>query len=85
MASSAASSGDIYNGQGSPKKLQHYDFIEVGTSNFRTLTQYLAWTDTSCWMGLALRTWDREKVVGIAVEPVGHLLHQLPNLPGVHK
>eukprot|EP00969_Alexandrium_andersonii_P013413 585774-Alexandrium_andersonii.AAC.1 len=54
---------------GPGKTWQHYDFIEVGTSDFRTRTQYIHQSDTTCPLGLALHTWDPEKAVGLAVEP----------------
>ena len=62
-----------------------FDFVEVGTSDFRTLVQFLVGTDTSCSMGRALLTLDPEEAVGLVVEPVGHLLERLPNLAGVYK
>ena len=64
---------------------EHFDFIEVGTSDFRTLTQYVKESDISCPFGCALRNWDPNNVRGIAVEPVEHLLKRLPALPNVMK
>ena len=64
---------------------KHFDFIEIGTSNFRTLTQFLHGSDTTCILGHALLNWDRDQVLGIAVDPVEHLLECLPVLPGVTK
>lgn len=43
--------------------MPHYNFIEIGTSNFRTLVQKEA-DDTT---------------VGISVEPISYYLNQLPN------
>ena len=62
-----------------------FDFVEVGTSDFRTLAQFLDDTDTTCPMGHALRTWTPYEAVGLVVEPVGHLFERLPNLPRVQK
>ena len=59
--------------------------MEVGTSDFRTLVQFLDDTDTTCPMGHALRTWNPDEAVGLVVEPVEHLLERLPNLAGVYK
>eukprot|EP00969_Alexandrium_andersonii_P159241 7034957-Alexandrium_andersonii.AAC.1 len=44
------------------QKWQRYDFIEVGTSDFRTLPQFVHSSDASCPLGFALRTWDPEKI-----------------------
>lgn len=49
--------------------MPHYDFIEIGTSNFRTLIQDNA-TDTT---------------KGISVEPISHYLDQLPERENVIK
>lgn len=62
-----------------------FDFVEIGTSDFRTLSQFLLGSDCSCEIGYALRTWNPSKVRGIAVEPVSHLLDRLPVLPFVRK
>lgn len=64
---------------------RHLHFIEVGASDFNTISQFLADGDSSCPMGYALRTWDVAGVRGLVVEPVKHLLIRLPNLPGVLK
>ena len=64
---------------------RHFDFVEVGTPDFRTLTQFLDGTDTSCFVGNALRTWRPAEAVGLAVDPVWHLLDRLPELHGVRK
>ena len=64
---------------------EHFDFIEVGTSDFRTLTQYVEESNISCPLGCALRNWDPNSVRGIAVDPVEHLLKRLPDLPNVAK
>eukprot|EP00969_Alexandrium_andersonii_P174493 7715026-Alexandrium_andersonii.AAC.1 len=37
------------------QKLQHYDFIEAGTSDVRALTQFVHSSDASCPLGFALR------------------------------
>ena len=67
-----------------PKNL---DFVEVGTADFRTLTQFVfdSEGDNACPLGHALRNWDPNTVRGIAVDPVGHLLNRLPDLPAVTK
>ena len=62
-----------------------FHFVEVGTSDFRTLVQFLAGTDTTCPIGHALRTWNPDEAVGLVVEPVRLLLDRLPNLRGVQK
>ena len=62
-----------------------FDFVEIGTADFRTLSQFLAGSDCSCVIGHALRTWNPNTVRGIAVEPVWHLLDRLPVLPCVRK
>ena len=62
-----------------------FDYIEIGTSDFRTLTQYVAGTDYSCPMGKALRNWSPSLVKGLAVDPVQHLLKRLPVLRGVQQ
>eukprot|EP00747_Dinoflagellata_sp_TGD_P170711 gnl/TRDRNA2_/TRDRNA2_202972_c0_seq1.p1 gnl/TRDRNA2_/TRDRNA2_202972_c0~~gnl/TRDRNA2_/TRDRNA2_202972_c0_seq1.p1 ORF type:complete len:346 (+),score=13.33 gnl/TRDRNA2_/TRDRNA2_202972_c0_seq1:117-1154(+) len=74
------------NGAGWRKQEPHwkpYDFVEIGTSDFRTLTQFLDGSDLSCPLGHALRSWAPSKAVGLAVDPVEHLLRRLPKLPGV--
>ena len=63
----------------------NYDYIEIGTSDFRTLTQYVAGSDYSCPMGKALRNWSPSLVKGLAIDPVQHLLKRLPDLEGVQK
>lgn len=62
-----------------------FDFVEIGTSDFRTLSQFVGGSDRTCEMGNALRTWNSSKVRGIAVDPVAHLLDRLPVLPFVQK
>ena len=62
-----------------------FHFVEVGTSDFRTLVQFLAGTDTTCPIGHALRTWNPDEAVGLVVELVRLLLERLPNLRGVQK
>lgn len=66
---------------------EHVDFIEIGTSDFRTLTHYVFDSEghNACPLGHALRNWDPNTVRGIAVDPVEHLLKRLPDLPGVTK
>ena len=64
---------------------RRFDLVEVGTSDFRTLTQFLEGTDTPCPMDHALRTWNPAEAVGLAVDPVWHLLQRLPDLDGVQK
>ena len=85
QSSASAADSDRHKSQQNKKHWRHFDFVEVGTSDFRTLTQFLAGTDTSCPMGHALCTWNPEEVVGLAVDPVWHLLKRLPNLVGVQK
>ena len=62
-----------------------FDFVEIGTADFRTLSQFLVGSDRTCAIGDALRTWNLDKVRGVAVEPVSHLLDRLPMLPCVRK
>ncbi len=62
-----------------------FDFFEIGTADFRTLSQFLVGSDRTCAIGDALRTWNLDKVRGVAVEPVSHLLDRLPMLPCVRK
>ena len=64
---------------------RHFDFIEVGASDYNTICQFVNGNKSSCPMGYALRTWDVAKVHGLVVEPVTHLLRRLPKLPGVLK
>ena len=85
QSSASAADSDRHKSQQNKKHWRHFDFVEVGTSDFRTLTQFLDGTDTSCPMGHALCTWNPEEVVGLAVDPVWHLLKRLPNLVGVQK
>ena len=81
----SAAESDRHYSQQEEEEWRRFDFVEVGTSDFRTLTQFLDGTDRSCPMGHALCTWNPEEVVGLAVEPVWHLLNRLPNLVGVQK
>ena len=62
-----------------------YDFVEIGTSDFRTLSQFLDGSDRTCSMGYALRSWNPYRARGLAVEPVRHLLDRLGALPSVEK
>ena len=64
---------------------KHYNFVEVGTSNFRTLCQYVDGSDRTCTLGEFLPTLDKRKCRGIAVEPVAHLLRELPDFDGLRK
>jgi FkbM family methyltransferase len=63
----------------------HYHFVEVGTSNFRTLCQFVDGTDCTCTLGNALPTVDIWKCHGISVEPVAYLLRELPDFIGLKK
>ena len=69
---------------------RHYDFVEVGTSDWGTLTQFCAGQQNTThvsWMAAEIRTsidglrWTR----GLAVEPVKEHLDALPLLPRVAK
>ena len=71
-------------------KWRHFDFVEVGTSDWGTLTQFCAGKDRHdyvSWLGADIRTsisdprWAR----GLAVEPVKAWLDALPKLPRVTK
>ena len=66
----------------------HYDFIEVGTSDYSTITHYCAHDEckASCigseiWSNLDDLSWAR----GLAVDPVLDNLNALPDLPRVQK
>lgn len=67
---------------------RHFDFIEVGTSDWCTISQYCAGDleHGSC-MGKEIRTncKDIGSVRGLAVEPVRELLRSLPRLPHVEQ
>ena len=75
---------DAHNGAANGEWLS-YDFVEIGTSDFRTLSQFVQGSDRTCGMGYALRNWNPRHVRGLAVEPVKHLLAHLPTLPLVEK
>ena len=66
---------------------KHFDFIEVGTSDWGTLTQFCAGEDNKAVLASEVRTsidslrWAR----GLAVEPVREYLDALPQLPRVSK
>ena len=66
---------------------KHFDFIEVGTSDWGTLTQFCAGEDDKAVLASEVRTsidslrWVR----GLAVEPVREYLDALPQLPRVSK
>mmetsp|Transcript_138456 Transcript_138456/g.386201 ORF Transcript_138456/g.386201 Transcript_138456/m.386201 type:complete len:430 (-) Transcript_138456:149-1438(-) len=78
-----STNGDADDGDGS----EHYDFVEIGTSNYHTFTQsaashpdgkpcawqYLRWCD------------DPTKLRGLAVDLKQRYLDQLPDLPRVTK
>ena len=66
----------------------HYDFVEVGTSTYSTITQYCAHDESnaSCigseiWSNLEDLSWAR----GLAVDPLRENLNALPDLPCVQK
>lgn len=64
----------------------HFDFIEVGTSDWCTISQYCAGDlDLGSWNGADIRTSldDLWEARGIAVEAVGEHLAALPQLPRV--
>ena len=71
-----------------PGVLQHFDYIEVGTSDWGTLTHYCAkqWTYASR-LGLEMhpRCADPRQARGIAVEMVKEYLNVLPSLPRLTK
>ena len=66
---------------------KHFDFIEVGTSDWGTLLQFCAGEDNKAVLAAYMRTsidslrWAR----GLAVEPVREHLDALPQLPRVTK
>ena len=66
---------------------KHFDFIEVGTSDWGTLTQFCAGVKAGSMLASDMRTsidslrWVR----GLAVEPVREHLDALPQLPRVSK
>ena len=66
---------------------KHFDFIEVGTSDWGTLTQFCAGVKAGSMLASDMRTsidslrWVR----GLAVEPVREYLDALPQLPRVSK
>ena len=65
----------------------HYDFIEVGTADHNTITQYCDYGHSASWVGSEIwslrygRNWAR----GLAVDPSRHHLEALPDLPLVQK
>lgn len=67
----------------------HYDFIEVGTSDWGTITQYCAGcdADVASLLGEQIESplVDLYFARGLAVEPVGAYLDALPSLPNVTK
>ena len=65
----------------------HYDFIEVGTSDWGTLTQFCAGDKRNSDIGLACQmlTADLYNARGLAIEPVIEYLAALPDLPRVLK
>ena len=63
----------------------NFHFVEIGTSNYETISQFLSGHDSSCPLAHYLRSWDCQTIRGIAVEPVAHLLNDLPSLPKVLK
>ena len=71
----------------SPLTSKHFDFIEVGTSDWGTLTQFCAGVKAGSMLASDMRTsidslrWVR----GLAVEPVREHLDALPQLPRVSK
>mmetsp|Transcript_44101 Transcript_44101/g.80535 ORF Transcript_44101/g.80535 Transcript_44101/m.80535 type:complete len:342 (-) Transcript_44101:100-1125(-) len=80
------SSSDCQDGEG------HFDFIEVGTSNWGTLLQFCAnssWYPSS--VGYSMKRYTKKGLAqmqfarGLAVEMVRELLDALPTLPNVTK
>jgi len=66
----------------------HYDFIEVGSSDWGTLTQCFAGSPNEVsWLATQVRSslYDTRWVRGIVVEPVREYLDSLPRLPRVVK
>lgn len=68
-----------------PSRRQHFDFIEVGTSDWCTLSQFCAGDPRGSWLGHEIRTSleDLRQARGLAVEAVGEHLECLPHLPRV--
>ena len=67
---------------------KYYDFIEVGTADHTTITQYCAYDQSSAssvgeeiWTNLDDLRWAR----GLAVDPIREHLDALPDLPQVQK
>ena len=67
---------------------KHYDFIEAGTADHTTITQYCANDQSSAssvgeeiWTNLDDLRWAR----GLAVDPIREHLDALPDLPQVQK
>ena len=68
----------------------HFEYVEVGTSDWGTLTQFCAGqqrTNYVSWLGADIRTSISDPVWfrGLAVEPVKEWLDALPNLPRLTK
>ena len=64
----------------------HFDFIEVGTSDWCTLTQYCSGdSENASWLASRIRTSleDIRLARGLAVDPVRELVEALPMLPRV--
>ena len=69
---------------------RHFDFVEVGTSDWGTLTQFCAGVTSgrdASQLGTEIRTSlpDLRQARGLAVEAVQGLLDDLPNLPRITK
>eukprot|EP00933_Yihiella_yeosuensis_P003774 TRINITY_DN10704_c3_g1_i1.p1 TRINITY_DN10704_c3_g1~~TRINITY_DN10704_c3_g1_i1.p1 ORF type:complete len:392 (+),score=28.86 TRINITY_DN10704_c3_g1_i1:29-1204(+) len=71
----------------SESELSHFDFVEIGTSNYHTFTQAVASMPNGkpyAWMYLP--EWkDLSEVKGLAVDMKRRYLDQLPDLPNVEK
>lgn len=64
----------------------HFDFVEVGTSDWGTLTEYCAGdTEWGSWLGAEIRTSldELSNCRGLAVEAVAEHVRALPRLPRV--
>ena len=88
--SAAAAEPEPPNEEKNCPRWRHFDYVEVGTSDWGTLTQFCAGqqrTNYVSWLGADIRTSisDPWWVRGLAVEPVKEWLDALPNLPRVTK
>ena len=63
----------------------HFDFIEVGTSDWGTIAQYCAGDVSGSWLAGEIQRRDLRQCRGLCVEPVKAYLDALPNLKNVTK